>query len=106
MSPAGCIVLLSALIPLVIALSANRSTSLIHALCWAIVAWIAWFAAFAFGLMSLIYLALALTVCAGVAVLGARRPGSGRVELRRRRLDDRSGFAASRSRGCPYNPAT
>jgi hypothetical protein len=69
--------------PVWVAWQANRSTSLAHAMGWTIAAWAAW------GGMMLChavdislpgrdlprYLALALTGCAGVAVLGARRPG-------------------------------
>jgi hypothetical protein len=60
----------------------NRRTSLVQAVNWAIVAWAAWALAFVAGARgpsvpaSLgYYLALCLTGCAGVAVLGARRPG-------------------------------
>ena len=58
----------------------NRQTSLSHAVVWALLAWIAWI--FTLPLEPIgsepgvfIYLALALTGCAGIAVLGARRPG-------------------------------
>ncbi len=71
--------------PLWRAWRANRYTSLCHAVAWAGAAWVAW------GGMILVavasggtcetgpagYLALCLTGCAGVAVLGARRPGVG-----------------------------
>jgi hypothetical protein len=64
---------------------ANRRTSLFHAVQWAVAAWVAW------GAMILLavaaedagdtwtagYLALCLTGCGNVAVLGARRPGVG-----------------------------
>lgn len=66
------------LIPLGRALWVNRATSLLHALVWTTIAWLMW------GLASLLedesamaparYCALCLTGCAGVAVLGARRP--------------------------------
>lgn len=65
---------------LLIALRANLRTSLVHALIWALAAWIAWGVAFAVGdldgvvLNPFRYVALCLTGCAGVAVLGARRP--------------------------------
>lgn len=70
--------------PLARALWANRRTTLFQAVLWAAGAWAAWLLVFvgaaldyaveaAFGR----YLALALTGCAGVAVLGARRPGVG-----------------------------
>jgi hypothetical protein len=70
--------------PLWYAWQANRRTSLVHAVYWLIAAWTAW------GLLALganpaeplqparlRHLALGLTGCAGVAVLGARRPGVG-----------------------------
>jgi len=71
--------------PLWIAWQANRRTSLGHAVCWTVAAWAAW-AAWGMvvyragtspgpGLDLFRYLALCLTGCAGVAVLGARRPG-------------------------------
>jgi hypothetical protein len=61
---------------------ANRRTSLLPAVYWALAAWLAWggtFAAVELGQAGAMdasrYLALCLTACAGVAVLGARRPG-------------------------------
>lgn len=68
--------------PLWRALQANRHTTLYHTLWWAAAAWVNWgmlmVASATAGpgarLMLLRYLALALTGCAGVAVLGARRP--------------------------------
>lgn len=60
--------------------SANRHTSLTHAVAWAMAAWLAW----AFGSAAepvgsppgpALYVALALAGCAAIAVLGARRPG-------------------------------
>jgi len=68
------------LLPLGLALRANRGTSLAHAILWAIAAWVAWGVAFALGnidepgMDAGRYCALCLTGCAGVAVLGARRP--------------------------------
>ena len=63
---------------------ANRRTTLRHALCWTVAAWAAWAATVAADAAavpanpdSLRYVALSLTGCAGVAVLGARRPGVG-----------------------------
>jgi hypothetical protein len=58
----------------------NRHTSLVHAVGWATVAWIAWISTLLLepigsGPGIYVYLALALTGCAGIAVLGARRPG-------------------------------
>jgi hypothetical protein len=68
--------------PLWCAWHANRRTSLSHALAWAGAAWLAWGASLAtadLGTASAVggmrYLALCLTGCAEVAVLGARRPG-------------------------------
>jgi hypothetical protein len=70
--------------PLWQAWRANRHTSLLHAANWMIGSWAAWglvFAAEAFNRPALgpatRYVALCLTGCAGVAVLGARRPGVG-----------------------------
>src|SRR5262249_3962822 len=74
--------LLSAAYPLLRAYLANQKTTLLQATLWAAGAWACWLVVFigsalgegaevAFGR----YLALALAGCAGVAVLGARRPG-------------------------------
>jgi hypothetical protein len=62
---------------------ANLSTSLAHAMTWMAAAWLAWAGVMVcFATTDLParldvprYLALSLTGCAGVAVLGARRPG-------------------------------
>src|SRR5262245_23466953 len=67
---------LSASLPLTAALRANRRTSLIHSVAWAAVAWLAWGVALATSDRTWAYVALGLTGCAGVAVLGARRPGA------------------------------
>jgi hypothetical protein len=48
-----------------------------HAILWGGLAWIAWCIAVLTRSTSGQYLALCLTACAGVAVLGARRPGVG-----------------------------
>lgn len=68
--------------PLWRAWRANRQTSLLYAVYWTWASWLAWGAlifADELGLTNSIcavcYLALCLTGCAGVAVLGARRPG-------------------------------
>jgi hypothetical protein len=68
--------MLAGLVPLGLALRANRRTSLAHALAWGLSAWLSWGLAFAVadGDQGR-YCALGLTGCAGVAVLGARRPG-------------------------------
>lgn len=64
--------------PLLRAWSVNRLTTLRAALAWSAAAWTAWSAAaFDADATTLSYLALSLTGCAGVAVLGARRPGVG-----------------------------
>ncbi len=59
-----------------------QRTSLAHALHWTVVAWSAWTAMLlseefypVAGLKTVRYLAVCLTACAAVAVLGARRPG-------------------------------
>jgi hypothetical protein len=58
----------------------NRGSSLSHTVTWALVAWIAWILTLPMEPPGTragpwTYLALALTGCASVAVLGARRPG-------------------------------
>jgi hypothetical protein len=63
----------------------NRRTTLLQAVNWAAAAWLAWLGAVALGgpdaspgqRETVRYLALCLNGCAGVAVLGARRPGVG-----------------------------
>ncbi len=67
--------------PLGLAWWANRRTSLLQAINWAVTAWLAWIITVVVtagqgtgGGDSARYLALCLTGCAGVAVLGARRP--------------------------------
>jgi hypothetical protein len=73
------IVLLGGFFPLARAWRANRRTPLKHAVGWAMAAWAGWVAAAAWpgaGGGLTVYLALCLTGCAGVAVLGARRPGA------------------------------
>lgn len=74
MSPSAWVVV-SAVLPLAAALSANRATALFHATAWAILAWAGWLLATVTSLDAFGYLALVLTGCAGVAVFGARRPG-------------------------------
>ncbi len=75
---AGLIV--AGLLPLILAWRSHRATSLEHAVVWAIVAWLCWGLAFVVGdadhasIDPWRYCALCLTGCAGVAVLGARRP--------------------------------
>src|SRR5205823_2401254 len=78
----SCAVVLTAGLPLFAAWRANRHTTLLQAVYWAWAAWAAWLLALvALGQGDVEdtalgrHLALALTGCAGVAVLGARRPG-------------------------------
>jgi len=75
--------------PLGRALWANRRTTLLQALLWAAGAWAAWLLVFvgaAVGYDADValgrHLALALAGGAGVAVLGARRPGVGCIAWR------------------------
>jgi hypothetical protein len=77
------IVLLTDLLPLVRAIRANWGAPLVHALFWVLAAWLGWAGVVATQLFfgreapASSWLALALTGCAGMAVLGARRPGAG-----------------------------
>jgi hypothetical protein len=76
------LMMFSGLLPFGRAWWANRHTSLVQAIHWALMAWIAWMAALLIGAGMATadrvdparYLALCLTGCAGIAVLGARRP--------------------------------
>jgi hypothetical protein len=79
MSTFAGILLLTGLYPLSRAWQANRKTTLRQTIGWTAAAWAAWVnAAWAEANEPLApYLALSLTGCAGVAVLGARRPGVG-----------------------------
>jgi hypothetical protein len=64
--------------PLARAVAANRTSTLRHALAWAAAALAAWVAVpLDADSLAVPYLALCLSGCAGVAVLGARRPGVG-----------------------------
>src|SRR6516225_8638116 len=76
------LILASGAYPLAIAWRANRATTLRHALVWACAAGVAWVLAFFLAdyysdnaARLARYVALCLTSCAAVAVLGARRPG-------------------------------
>ena len=79
------LIYVTGLYPLLRAWQANRQTSLFQAVHWAGAAWLAWgltVGGEALGLTPetlrvVTYLALCLTGSAGVAVLGARRPGVG-----------------------------
>jgi hypothetical protein len=72
------------IIPLSVAWNAQKCTTLRHAILWTITAWAGWgvvlleqiFPTPTFS-ASITYLALCLSSCAGMAVLGARRPGAG-----------------------------
>jgi hypothetical protein len=79
----AAILVLSAAYPLGVAWLTNRRTTLLHAQAWGWLAWLAWLAVAGGAAIwpSLDgplgrYLALCLTGCAGVAVLGARKPGA------------------------------
>lgn len=77
MSGAWGWVVLGGLFPLIRLARSFRGDTLRHVVPWALAAWLtASAAAFAGGPPQLLYLALALTACTGVAVLGARRPGA------------------------------
>jgi hypothetical protein len=76
MKSVGLILSFLAIFPLVAAANANRKTSLVYATAWAIFAWAAWILAVATGSSDMAYVALSFSACAGVAVLGARRPGA------------------------------
>jgi hypothetical protein len=76
------LILLSGAYPLLLAWNANRRTALLQAVYWAAAAWAVWGVTMLRlavppqeGAAPLRYLALCLTGCAFVAVLGARRPG-------------------------------
>lgn len=79
------LIYLTGLYPLLRAWQANRNTTLFQTIHWTAAAWAAWgltIGAEPLGWSSEAaclarYLALCLTACAGVAVLGARRPGVG-----------------------------
>jgi hypothetical protein len=75
------LLLLTGAYPFWRALRANRQTSLLHAIYWAILAWAAWTGSAMIAdiasekVAAARYVALCLTGGAGIAVLGARRPG-------------------------------
>lgn len=74
------LILASGAYPLALGWTANRGWSLLQAVQWATLAWAVWLWALWPGAESsgaVRYLALCLTCCAIVAVLGARRPGVG-----------------------------
>jgi hypothetical protein len=79
------VIYLTGVYPLLRAWRANRRTSLFQAVHWMAAAWVAWGVVVWGDAVALApqtsyvvsYLAFCLTGCAGVAVLGARRPGVG-----------------------------
>jgi hypothetical protein len=78
------LLLLTGVLPLMQAVRANRHTTLRQPLLWAALGWMVWTAVAWIAVLRpgqdvrlMHYLALGLTGCAGVAVLGARRPGAG-----------------------------
>src|SRR5262245_34705462 len=75
MDQLGAILLLTGLYPFYRGWRALEATTMRHALLCALTAWLAWVLAWGVGGAELQYLALCLTACAGIAVLGARRPG-------------------------------
>src|SRR5277367_2109438 len=79
MQCAYSMLLVTAAYPLWRAWRANRRTPLEHAVLWAVAAWLTWLLAFIPGGDGTLerYVALSLSGCAGVAVLGARRPHVG-----------------------------
>ncbi len=83
MQTLASMLLLTAAVPLALAWVQNRGTTLAHPLLWASAAWLAWLLVVGGGVIWPKfdgplgrYLALCLSGCAGVAVLGARRPGA------------------------------
>jgi hypothetical protein len=84
MGLAALLLLLSGAYPLLRAWPHVRRTSLAHAFAWAALAWLAWTVLLALvpvssseALAAGRYAGLSLIACAGMAVLGARRPGVG-----------------------------
>src|SRR2546423_15418841 len=65
----------SAAIPLAVAWRANRGWTIRHALAWGWLAWLAWLGFAWHPCGETAYATLTFTGAAGVAVLGARRPG-------------------------------
>lgn len=64
-----------AAVPIGRACWANRKTALAHTFAWVLATWLTWIAAAVTPSASTRYMALSMTACAGVSVLGARRPG-------------------------------
>lgn len=83
MGELGLLLLATGFVPLLQAWRRCRWPSLRHTLAWTLLAWLAWVSLLALAPYGPLeanragrYLALCLTGCAGVAVLGARRPGA------------------------------
>lgn len=74
MNPTWNLALLLGFYPLFVAWRSSAGSTIRHALGWAVAAWAAWCVGVS---PEWRYVALSLTACAGVAVLGARRPGAG-----------------------------
>jgi hypothetical protein len=77
------VVFMVGIYPLAKALRANKATTLWQSLVWAVAAWVAWIGVAWLRVLRPgvaeqlgAYGALCLTGCAGIAVLGARRPGA------------------------------
>jgi hypothetical protein len=80
----SALLLSAGIVPLAKALHANRTTTLLQPLIWALWAWSIWVGVAWIGVRQpendprlAEYVALCFTGCAGIAVLGARRPGVG-----------------------------
>ena len=74
MNPIWNLALLASSYPLFVAWRSSAGSTIRHALGWAVAAWATWCVGVS---PEWRYVALCLTACAGVAVLGARRPGVG-----------------------------
>ena len=74
MNPTWNLALLAGFYPLLVAWRSSAGSTIRHALAWAVAAWAAWCVGDS---PAWRYVALSLTACAGVSVLGARRPGAG-----------------------------
>lgn len=69
------VIVASAAIPLAVAWRQNRGWTIRHALAWSWLAWLSWLGFAAYPSTETAYASLSFTGAAGVAVLGARRPG-------------------------------
>ncbi len=83
MATLSLLVFWSAIVPLSVAFYRQRGTSLVHAMAWVLLAWLAWGVVLTMAagsgapLTAGRYVGLCLITCAGVAVLGARYPRAG-----------------------------